>query len=552
MANTILTGRAELTEVAFQYAGAENPVFQQQSWEIEAGSFVVVTGSSGSGKSTLLRLLNGLVPHFSGGAFGGQVTVSGHDTLKSPTRDLSRHAGFVFQDADSSAIAGIVEDEIAFGLEQLATPVAEMRRQVEELLVLLGIEQLRGRQIGTLSGGERQRVAIAAAMAMNPSILILDEPTSQLDPAGADDVFQVAQRLNDEHGMTIVIAEHRMERVAHLADRLTIVRRGESIVDGAPRDVFQGAGRAFVPSLFGAGELLGWSPLPLSVREGRRLLANESREFFSGLAGDRRTAGRSSIELTGVELRFDQRVVLRGVDLSFRRGQIVAVMGANGSGKTTLLRAIAGLHRPSRGEIRVEGRQIDDIAPRDIGRLIGFLPQRSRTLLFNNTVREEIEFSLRHRGKALETVPLLLEEFGLIGFEDRHPHDISIGEQEELALAATMAGDPPVLLLDEPTRGLDAERKSRLAQSLLNRADAGTCIVLSTHDVEFAALVADRILLLGGAEVVADGSPIDVMDGSLVYGTQINKAFGSGMLTLDDVRRATESANFGDTPFRQE
>lgn len=552
MAHPLLAGRAQLTSVAFQYTGTEHPVFDEQSWEIDAGTFVVVTGSSGSGKSTLLRLLNGLVPHFSGGAFGGRVTISGLDTRTSPTRELSRYAGFVFQDADSSAIAGVVEDEIAFGLEQLGSPVAAMRRQVEELLVLLGIEHLRGRRIGTLSGGERQRVAIAAAMAMNPAILILDEPTSQLDPAGADDVLQVAQRLNDEHAMTIVIAEHRMDRVAHLADRMTLVRRHEPLVDGEPREILAGPGHASAPSLFRAGELLGWTPLPLSVREGRRHFANEMRTMSAGPDPSRRTSGSVSVEALGVELRHEHRIVLSGVDLAFHHGQIVAVMGANGSGKTTLLRAIAGLHRTSRGDIWVERQRIESVERQNIGRMIGFLPQRPRSLLFNNSVREEVEFSFRHRGIALDNVSRLLDEFGLSGYEDRHPHDISAGEQEELAVAVTLAGDPPVLLLDEPTRGLDATRKSRLSQSLLNRADAGTCIVLATHDVEFAALVADRIVLLGGGEVVAEGTPADVMGGSLVYGTQINKVFGSGMLTLEDVRRATEDVDFGDIPIRRE
>ncbi|MGD9710949.1 MAG: ATP-binding cassette domain-containing protein, partial [Thermomicrobiales bacterium] len=412
--------------------------------------------------------------------------------------------------------------------------------------MLLGIEHLRKRMVTTLSGGERQRVAIAAAMAMNPELLILDEPTSQLDPSGADDVIQAVHRLNHEHSMTIVVAEHRLERILPFADTMTMLRRGLPAVQDTPRNLLSAAGHALAPSLFLAGERFGWTPRPLTVREGRQQVRSTAMALPPVIDVRRRATGREIVGLSGVELRHDQHVVLRQVDFAIHAGEIVAVMGANGSGKTTLLRSMIGLHTPARGEIQLRGTPVSEIAKEQIGRIAGFLPQRARALFFNNSVLEELQFSLRHRNM-MHNPHALLEEFGLCGLEARHPHDLSAGEQESLALALTLAGDPPLVVLDEPTRGIDAPRKRSLIERIASRTALGQSFVLSTHDVEFAAGVADRVILLGGGEIIADGSAREIMDGSFIYGTQLNKVFGNGILTLADLANTTGQLDLGDT-----
>ncbi|MBX3071799.1 MAG: ATP-binding cassette domain-containing protein [Thermomicrobiales bacterium] len=540
-------GAALIDRVRYAYPSATDAAIEMLSWSIEEGTFTVVTGASGAGKSTQLRLLNGLVPHFSGGRFAGQVSVGGRDTRFVPTRDLSRQVGFLFQEPDGLSIGGRVVDEIAFGMEQIGVPVVEMRRAVEEAMTLLGVEHLRSRDIATLSGGERQRVAIAAAMSMKPAMLVLDEPTSQLDPAGADDLVQAIQQLNEEQGVTVVLAEHRLERVLPHADELRVLVAGGPSIDGDPRSVLAGAGAAFAPSLFRAGQFLGWDPPPVSVKEGRLLRAGSRLPADLRAGEETSPPGSVVVSVAGVDLAHEHRPVLKGVEMALRQGEIVALMGPNGSGKTTLLRSLVGLHRVSGGSIAVLDRRIDDFDKQEIGRTIGYLPQRARSVLFCESVQEEIDFSLRHRHASRSRLTDLLEEFDLIHVANRHPLDLSIGEQERLALAATLAGDPPVLLLDEPTRGLDRARKERLAASLRRRAASGQVVVEATHDVEFAAETASRVLLLGGGEIIADGSPRTIFDGSMVYGTQINKVFGHGMLIFGDVQAAVRAPEFGDT-----
>jgi energy-coupling factor transport system ATP-binding protein len=524
-----------LEHLSYRYRPKDASAIHDVSWSIEDGSFVVVTGPSGSGKSTLLRSLNGLVPHFSGGHFGGNVVVSGENTRQYPTRAFSRFAGFVFQDPDAQAVSGRVDDEIAFGLEQLGIPRSTMLRRIEETLDLLGIANLRARDVATLSGGERQRVAIAASLAMGPRILVLDEPTSQLDPGAADDLILTLHRLNEEQALTIVLAEHRLERVLQYADVLRVLTRAECVAEGPPRTVLEQTDPALLPPVSRLGRSLGWSPLPVSVKEGR--LAARARAFEPPPASvdAERPGAPPVIRLQTRRLGYDEQVVLRDVEFDARPGEIVALMGRNGSGKTTLLRALVGLHAVGDGMVTFRGREIRGMESSHLAQRIGYLPQRGRTLLFHERVDDEVAFTLRRRGADVASVDHVLDEFDLTGLEHRHPHSLSVGEQERLALAVTLGGNPDAILLDEPTRGLDAARKMALAASLRSRSRAGAAIVLATHDVELVASIATRVVLLGHQEIIAAGSPRETMAESLAYSPQMQKIFGPGYLTVADV-----------------
>lgn len=535
---------AELDAVTYRYPGAAGPALDQVSWQVATGEFVVVAGASGSGKSTLLRCLNGLVPHFTGGQLGGTVTVAGHDVRRRGPRTLGRSVGFVFQDPETQLLTGRVDDEIAFSLEQHGIGRATLRTRVEEMLDLLGIAALRTRDPATLSGGERQRVAIAAALALHPRLLVLDEPTSQLDPWGAEDVLTAVARLNEDLGLTVVLAEHRLERVLTFADRLRFLgRTGESTIDGPVRDVVGQLIPAAMPPVSRLGHFAGWRPLPLSIKEARPHAATLQLPAAPDLESE--CAGDVASELKGVTLVHGRTNVLDGVDLVIHRGEVVALMGRNGSGKTTLLRALAGFHRPWRGEIRLFGRDVATAEPAEIGRTVGYLPQQPGTLLFSERVRDEVRFTLaqRRKGKATPFAKedWVLERFTLADVADRHPRDLSGGERERLALAAVLAGGPPVLLLDEPTRGMDAWRKAELGAMLQELAAEGVAVLLATHDVELVARYATRVVLLGGGEIVADAPTREVLAGSLTFSPQINKLLGGRWLTVDEVLAASDA-----------
>ncbi|CAN5554397.1 ATP-binding cassette domain-containing protein [soil metagenome] len=524
-----------LDRVSFRYGSDSPTVLDNASWRIEEGSFAVVTGPSGCGKSTTLRTLNGIVPHFTGGAFGGNVTASGENTRTFPTRAFSRLAGFVFQDPDVLAIAGRVDDEIAFGMEQLGVDAGTMRQRMEEMLDLLGIASLRHRQVMTLSGGERQRVAVAAALVMQPRILILDEPTSQLDPIGVDDVMAVLERLNHDFGVTIATAEHRLERVLPLADSLRVMESQGSIIEGEPREVLRRADSRLAPPVTRVGMSLGWSPLPLSVKQGRGAWRKDKRTLVEPRVDSRRPELPVRLAFDRVDLRYGKAPVLEDLSFEVRASEILALVGRNGSGKTTLLRAAMGLHSVSSGAIEVSGTSVARYDAAKLANRVGFLPQRARMLLYRNSVIEEVVAALELRSAAPELGWEMLKESGLADLASRHPFDLSSGEQERLALAIIMAGDPEVILLDEPTRGLDAIRKEALVDMLQTRAERGAAIVVATHDVELAASVATRVMILGAGRIVTEDSPRSVLAGSLAYGTQVNRVFGNGYLTLGDV-----------------
>jgi energy-coupling factor transporter ATP-binding protein EcfA2 len=539
--------------------GEPAPVLKDVSLTIEEGEFVLVVGPSGSGKSTLLRCINGLVPHFYGGAISGRIRVGGRSDSRSESRSEGRDpvaleprrmndmVGFVFQDPEAQAVVDVVEDELVFAMENQGLPRDTMRTRVEEVLDQLNIAHLRGRRMSTLSGGERQRVAIAAVLTLHPQVLVLDEPTSQLDPQAAEEVLDALLKLNRDLGLTIVLAEHRLERVAQYADRiLYLPGRGERPLLAAPDEVLRQV--PLVPPLVELGRRLGWSPLPLTVRDARREIRGSgigelggnqrSHREIGDMGSEREAPGKGpAIELERVRFSYNGAETLRGIDLRVERGEFVALMGRNGAGKSTLLKQCIGLLKPREGRVQVLGQDTQRSTVEALARRVGYVPQNPNALLFADTVARELAFTRRAQEIATgDRDGPLLEALGLSGMESRYPRDLSAGERQRVALAAVLVGDPELILLDEPTRGLDYQQKAALASFLLAQKARGRTVVVVTHDVELVAQCAERVVLMGDGEIVVDGPVREVMTGSQVFASQINKLFRDPrFLTVEDV-----------------
>jgi energy-coupling factor transport system ATP-binding protein len=535
----------DFKRVTFRYPNAAQPAISALEWCVPEGAICLVVGPSGSGKSTLARCVNGLVPHFHGGQFSGVVHVAGLDTRRHSTAELSRHVGFVAQVPESQTVTDRVEDEIAFGPENLGLGRSELRIRVEETIDLLGLNALRGRRLETLSGGERQRVVIAASMAMRPEILVLDEPTSQLDPVSSEEILSVLRKLNEEMGTTVMLVEHRLDRALGMSDQVLLLGQDGSVeAAGETRAVLSRLPQP--PPLVRVAQALHWDPPPLTVRDARRFRGSGQPNTYEPLD---RPSGRpaqpaSSISFERVSFDYEKRPVLDRLSVHFQPGTLTALMGRNGSGKTTLLKLAMGLVRPRSGRVWVNGRDIAKLSTVELAQSVGYLPQNAGTLLFNDTVEDEVRFTLRCRGRT-DNVGSLLERLDLTRVASRNPLDLSGGERLRAAIAAVLAGRPRVLLLDEPTRGVDAALKERLGRLLRELTREGMTVVLATHDVDMVADFADRMVVLGEGDVIADGAPHDVMPGSLIFSTQINRVFGGRILTAQDVLDANHADGAG-------
>jgi energy-coupling factor transport system ATP-binding protein len=531
-------------DVSVRYPGGDRPVLHRVSLHVPEGELCLVVGRTGSGKSTLLKTVNGLVPHFTGGLLSGRVTVAGRDTRDHPPRELADVVGYVGQDPLATFVTDVVEEELAYGMESQGVPPDVMRRRVEEILDLLGMAAVRDQPLATLSAGQQQRVAIGSVLAAHPKVLVLDEPTSALDPAAAEEVLALLQRLVHDLGITVLMAEHRLERVVQYADRVVLVPgAGEPLVVGAPRDVLADAPVA--PPVVELARLAGWAPLPLSVRDARRQSGDLRERVLRAVPPTPAAvpAGRPLVVVRDLVVRYDATVALRGVDLAVGPGEVVALMGRNGAGKSSLLGSLVGMIRPAAGTVTVDGAEPHLLRPRDLVRHVGLVPQEPGDLLYADSVSEECGQADRDAAAPSGTAAALLARLAPGIEPETHPRDLSEGQRLCLALAVVLAGRPPVLLLDEPTRGLDYAGKAALVTTLQTLAGEGTTVVLATHDVELAATVAHRTVVLAGGEVVSDGPTREVVMSSPAFAPQVAKILApAAVLTVDEVARLLQAA----------
>jgi energy-coupling factor transport system ATP-binding protein len=546
--------------LTYSYPGAGRPALDAVSLDVAPGEFVLLAGRSASGKSTLLKAACGLVPHFHGGEIEGEVAVVGMDAIEAGPGELASAVGYVSQDPETQVVSTTVAAEIALPLELRGDRPADRARAVEEVALALAIPHLLGRTVDTLSGGELQRVALAAALVTRPSLVLLDEPTSQLDPVAGDELIWLLRRLNEEWGVAVLLAEHRLERCLAAADRVVAMAAAEVAFDGAPAE-FLAWSRLADPALETPAarlfSLAGIEPLPVGVRAARRSL--ESRRLQPGdpAASTQQEEGAGSpgpatafphpgksgeakarppaapvfsaralwVELEQAEQPHD---VIKGIDLELRRGELVALMGRNGAGKSTLLKTAAGLIDPVAGKVATpEGMALLTQSPGDY------------------LVRERVGDELPG-----EVGAAALRVVGLNHAVDADPRDLSGGERQRLALAIALAGRmdgaqlPGLVALDEPTRGMDRARKDDLVRLVDGLAAQGAGVVVATHDVEFAAAFAERVVLLGDGVVIADGAAADVLSGGWYFATEVARVLDlPGIVTPEqgaDVLRAAE------------
>jgi energy-coupling factor transporter ATP-binding protein EcfA2 len=526
--------------VTITYADAPQPVLRDLDLHIPAGELCVVVGSTGAGKSTLLGAVNGLVPHFTGGRLQGIVTVDGRDTRTHHPRELADVVGFVSQDPVAGCVTDTVEEELAYVMEQLAVAPAVMRKRVEEVLDLLGLADLRDRALTQLSGGQLQRAAIGAALTAHPHVLVLDEPTSALDPTGAVEVLAALTRLVHDLGVTVLIAEHRLERVVQYADAVIHIAGDGSAEYGAPADVLRRT--PIAPPIVELGRAADWDPLPLSVRDARRA-AGALRASLADVPAPARprpaTVHPVALQARDIVVRYDRVVAVREVSLDLSAGEIVALMGRNGSGKSSLLWALQGTGVRAGGRVDVRKQDPAAVGAAQARTLVGLVPQTASDLLYLDTVGDELAQADAESSAAPGAARAILDRLVPGITDDENPRDLSEGQRLGLVLAIQLVAAPQVLLLDEPTRGLDYEAKAHLASVLFGLAADGHAVVVSTHDVEFVAHATQRVVLLADGEVIADGPTEEIVVASPAFAPQIAKILAPlPWLTVEQVRSA--------------
>lgn len=520
----------EFRSVTFGYQHAESPIIRRANFEVAAGEFVLVCGPTGSGKSTLLKLLNGLAPNFTGGELNGSIFVDGLEIVGKKPQELAELVGYVNQQPEGSFVADTVGEELAYGLEQLGMPPETMEARVAEYASLVGIENLIDQPLAALSGGQQQRVAIAAAMAAGQKVLVLDEPTSALDAASAAELVMLLARLTKERGITVLLAEHRLERVLEHIDSVIVVNGDSSVTKSSPQQAF--SDYRLLPPVVELARKLQLNPTPLSIDEARKQIKSPIR--FTELETPK--PGKTTLRVEGLSVSYGKHLAVENVWIHANAGEVVALMGDNGSGKSSLLWAIQGSGLRSGGSVWVAGSDPKDEAHGDRLELVTLVPQRASDLLFLNTLADELAESDHFNGVGPgETAKLFLT---LSNRTDpkQHPRDLSAGQQLALVLAAQLVKGSGLVLLDEPTRGLDYEAKRHLVAAIRLVQESGRTVLVASHDIEFVAQISNRVYVLEAGRVAIDGNTVDVLGPNGELPTQVAQIAGlAGLLLAEQV-----------------
>jgi energy-coupling factor transporter ATPase len=508
----------KIENLTYYYPNATTPALDNINLEIRDGEFILLVGPSGCGKSTLVQCLNGIIPKVTGGDLRGKIRIGEKDISSCKVHQLSRHVGMVFQNPNAQLFGLTVEEDVAFGPENLGMAREEIQKLVEKSIGIVGIEKLRKRFTFTLSGGEKQRTAIAGAIAMEPKILVLDEPTSDLDPMGTKQVLETVKRLNKDRSITIILIEHKIDEVFDLADRTIVMDRGKIILDGKTSEVFtrnldllESMG-IYPPQLIRLSKMLKVKPSYKEISSYFNSLNGSFKKF-----SEENHTEKSSPEVVFEDVWFNYHngtPALKGINLEMKKGEFIALIGSNGSGKTTLLSCLIGFIKPGKGRILIDAQDIKNLGVADLAVKVGYLFQNPDLQLFMNTVAQEVGFGLKNRSMATvdinKNVARALEIMELSEYSDRHPHSLSRGQRQRLAVASIISMEQDILVLDEPTSGQDRGHLNKFLCQIKKLNDAGKTIIMITHDMSIVAEYSERTIVMEGGKILMDGSTREV------------------------------------------
>ena len=528
----------QLKDLTFSYLKSdgskvsETPQINNVNLAINSGEFVLVCGPTGSGKSTFLKTLNGLAPSFTGGVITGELKINGVNLLGLEPHEFASVVGYVNQQPENAFVGDTVIDEIVYCAEQLGLPIQEIELSVKKISELLEIADLLERPLATLSGGQQQRVAIASALVAGQKILLLDEPTSALDLVGAAEVLRVLRRLCSEEGVTVLLAEHRISRVIAEVDSVLVVHGDGSVTKGPTATQFNDP--RFVPPIIELGLKLGWKPLPITTTDAAKKW-NETRPGFQAKVISQ--PAQEVLSVRDLEVSFGSVQALQETSFSLAGNQIAALMGENGSGKTSLCWAIQGSGTRTKGTVATYKGDTRDLNTVERLEVLTMVPQRAADLLFLATLSAELEESDKYAVVTPGSTAKLFQS--LAGRIDTsiHPRDLSAGQQLSLVLAIQLVKQAKIVILDEPTRGLDYSAKHALAKQLNSIRSQDRAVLIATHDIEFVAMIADRVLVLEKGKLVSDSSPLEVLGAGKPFASQLAEISQEvGLISIEQVK----------------
>lgn len=530
----------KINNLSFQYPDMEEHVLKNISMNVKDGEFIVICGPSGCGKTTLLRLLKKeLAPV---GICTGDILYADKHLKDCDERMLIEDIGLVFQDPENQIVMDDVMQEIVFGLENLGYSNFEMRKRVAEMVHFFGMEGLLKSKTSELSGGQKQMLNLLSVLLLKPKVLLLDEPTSQLDPVAAKELIIMLERLNKEMGITIILVEHRLEELFSVADRVCMMDLGRIVYQGSNKDVihslYEHNDSQFIPYVPSISRLFmerkespQTSNIPLTVKDCREWISTLST-YSKINAIEKRQSKENMVNpflvLKEVYFQYAKQapMVLKKLSLQIKKGEYFVIVGGNGSGKSTVLKACLGMIKPQRGSARLLGKDVNKLKGKELYERMAYLPQNPRTYFMHDTIEKEMREAVkRHKvARSTERIAEMLDIFGIEHLRNRHPFDCSGGEMQKAALACMLLGNPEILFIDEPTKGLDPISKLQFGKIMNKLHQLGLTIVMVTHDIEFAAIHAKRCAMMFDGEITIDGKPSELFKGNYFYTTAINRA----------------------------